>query len=67
MTRDAARAAVDEIRALAESGDHEAAHSREDRLREAFIEHLAKRPDRIGKLARIVELTKRIAFERHCA
>jgi len=65
MTKEEALRMVEEIRNIEDID--EVAHSYEDDLREAFIEFVAKRKDKLGEIARIVLSTNDIRFSRWCA
>lgn len=60
-----AKAWVERIRAMA--GDHEAAHSEEDRLRAAVLRAIADGSPDAVELARIALTTDDIDFARWCA
>ena len=47
--------------------DDESAHSKEDSLREDFIEYIAKRKDSLGDKAKMILSTNDIDFARWCA
>lgn len=53
---------VEEIRAKAE--DEEAAHGKEDSLRNDFIEYISKRKDSLGEKAKLILSTNKIKFPR---
>ena len=57
--------AIEGIRQVAD--DFETAHTKEDDLRQAFIEHIAKRKDPIGEKAKMILTTSEIDFDRVCA
>lgn len=65
MDKDYIEREIEKIKA--EADDDEAAHSKEDSLREYFISHLAERTDEIGDLAKLVLSTKEIRFGRWCS
>ena len=67
MTEAEINAAIEKIKAKYKQGDHEAAHALEDGLLVEFVEFMAKRKDKIGKLARLVLTTEAIPFYRWTA
>lgn len=56
------KGAIKKIEAIAD--DEECAHLLEDELHEAFIMYVAKRKDKIGRMARKVLETNKIVFDR---
>ena len=67
MTANEARRAVRHIKAMSGAGDHEAAHSEEDELREAFIRFVSKGRGQLAEIAKIVLSTEEVDFERWAA
>ena len=60
-----AKARIEHLKEI--SGDDEAAHIEEDDLRDDFIIFVAKRKDRIGKIAKIILTSEDVSFSRWCA
>ncbi|MCK5016933.1 MAG: hypothetical protein KAS32_07655 [Candidatus Peribacteraceae bacterium] len=65
MTIKEAKNRIEHLKEIA--GDDEAAHIEEDDLRDDFILYVAKRKDRIGKIAKIILTSEEVQFSRWCA
>jgi hypothetical protein len=65
MTLEEIKARIEKIKAI--SDDPEAAHSAEDDLYRDFIDHVAKRKDKIGEMAYYVLKSKQLDFPRYTA
>ncbi len=68
MSTEEIKLKLEDIRAAAESGDSEKAHSMEDALLVAFVEYVGTLPlHSLSTKAKLVLFTKTIDFERWCA
>jgi hypothetical protein len=67
MTTEEVIQGIKAIRNKANEGDHEAAHSSEDALREEVLKAIAQGAENAAELAQIVLLTSELDFERWCA